>query len=199
MAKKESTFANMLLTLAVITLVSSTSLGYVYEITKEPKAAAELSKKTFAIKKVVPEFTNSPIKDMYSVKSPDGAGMLEFYPAYKDSVLVGTAVKTFSTQGYGGMISIMVGFNPEGTIYNLSVLEQKETPGLGTKMVEPKFQEQFLGKNPLTFKLKVKKDDGDVDAITAATVSSRAFNDAVQRAYDTYVFDKEENSNGKTK
>jgi electron transport complex protein RnfG len=79
----------------------------------------------------------------------------------------------------------MAGFRPDGTIINISVLEQKETPGLGTKMTEPGFKDQFNEKNPAEFQLKVKKDGGPVDAITAATISSRAFCDAVQRAYNT--------------
>ncbi|MGB4293017.1 MAG: FMN-binding protein [Bacteroidales bacterium] len=65
------------------------------------------------------------------------------------------------------------------------MLEQKETPGLGTKMTEPFFKDQFNGKNPANFKLKVKKDGGEVDAITAATITSRAFCDALERAYNT--------------
>ena len=68
---------------------------------------------------------------------------------------------------------------------NITVLEHKETPGLGTKMTEPLFKNQFIQKNPSEFILKVKKDGGPVDAITAATISSRAFCDAVQRAYNT--------------
>jgi electron transport complex protein RnfG len=86
----------------------------------------------------------------------------------------------------------MVGFRPDGTIFNISILEQKETPGLGTKMVpegtpdKPAFKDQFNEKNPATFALKVKKDGGPVDAITAATISSRAFCDGVQRAYNTF-------------
>jgi electron transport complex protein RnfG len=81
----------------------------------------------------------------------------------------------------------MVGFSPDGTIYSTSVLEQKETPGLGTKMTQPFFKDQFDGKNPSSFKLFVKKDGGQVDAITASTITSRAYCDAVQRAYDAYM------------
>jgi electron transport complex protein RnfG len=79
----------------------------------------------------------------------------------------------------------MAGFKPDGTIIGISVLNHKETPGLGTKITEPEFKEQFTGKNPGEFILKVKKDGGQVDAITAATISSRAFCDAIQRAYNT--------------
>ena len=78
----------------------------------------------------------------------------------------------------------MVGFDESGNILDVSVLEHKETPGLGTKMDDDKFKEQFRGKNPEEFNLEVKKDGGEVDAITAATISSRAFSDGVQRAYD---------------
>jgi electron transport complex protein RnfG len=82
----------------------------------------------------------------------------------------------------------MVGLLPDGSINNISVLEHKETPGLGDKMQKNKssWSEQFNGKNPGSFKLAVTKDGGDVDAITAATISSRAYTDAVKRAYETY-------------
>ena len=79
----------------------------------------------------------------------------------------------------------MVGFNKDGSIYNYSVLEHKETPGLGSKMdiwFTKEGKGSIIGKIPGTTGLKVTKDGGDVDAITAATISSRAFLDAVNRA-----------------
>ncbi len=81
----------------------------------------------------------------------------------------------------------MVGMLPDGTINQIFVLEQKETPGLGTKIKDPKFKDQFLKKNPASWKMLVKKDGGEVDAISAATISSRAFCDAVQKAYDSFM------------
>lgn len=190
--KKESTFINMVLVLFIVTLVASAALGGLYELTKEPIAAAKLAKKLKAIKEVVPEFDNNPSEEMYSVEMPTG-DLLEFYPAKKGGELVGTAVKTFTTNGFSGYIWIMVGFKPDGTINNYSVLEHKETPGLGTKM-EPWFKTSdptkakcsILGKNPGTANLTVSKDGGEVDAITAATISSRAFLEAVQTAYNEY-------------
>jgi electron transport complex protein RnfG len=117
---------------------------------------------------------------------PTGEGdSLEIYPAKKGGELVGYAVNTYTNDGFSGYINLMAGFKPDGTIINISVLNQKETPGLGTKMAEPGFKDQFKEKNPAEFSLKVKKDGGPVDAITAATISSRAFCDAVQRAYST--------------
>ena len=105
------------------------------------------------------------------------------YQLSKENKPVGFAIKTFTDKGFGGHIEIMAGFLPDGTINNVVVLQHKETPGLGTKMTDPKFSSQFLGKNPADFTLKVKKDGGQVDAITAATVSSRAYCDALQRAF----------------
>ena len=186
-SKKESTFVSMVLTLLIVTFVASASLGYLYELTKGPIEASKLAKQNNAIKQVVPEFDNEPGNESYTIDI-DG-GTLEFFPAKKNGELVGTAVSTFTNNGFSGNIKIMVGLLPDGTIHNISVLEHKETPGLGDKMQKNKsdWSIQFNGKNPANFQLKVTKDGGDVDAITASTISSRAFCDAVERAYNTYM------------
>lgn len=184
MAKVESNFKNMTATLLVITLVASAALGLVYQSTKEPIALAQQAKINNAIKAVLPEFDNQPGTEAYSVAVEGGE--LTFYPATKEGQPVGTAVKTYSNNGFAGRIELMVGFLPDGTINKIAVIAHKETPGLGDKM-DPKksnFSLQFEGKNPETFKLKVKKDGGDVDAITASTISSRAYCDAVVRAHN---------------
>jgi electron transport complex protein RnfG len=192
-AKKESTFINMVLVLFVITLVAAAALGEVYEITKEPIAAAKLAKKLDAIKEVVPDFNNNPSTEMYKVGLND-KDTLEFYPAKKDGILVATAVKTLTNKGFGGNVWLMVGFKPDGTIYNYSVLEHTETPGLGTKMVNwfkqkdpAKEKASVINKNPGTVNFTVSKDGGDIDAITAATISSRAFLDAISTGYNEYM------------
>jgi electron transport complex protein RnfG len=184
MAKTESTFKNMVLSLTLISLGASACLGFVYELTKVPIELSVLNKKLDAIRQVVPDFTNSPNEEMYRLPTGDGDS-LEIYPAKKDGEIIGYAVNTYSKTGFSGRISLMAGFEPNGTIINITVLEQKETPGLGTKMTESKFKDQFKDKNPADFKLRVNKDGGQVDAITAATISSRAFCDAIQRAYST--------------
>lgn len=191
-SKTESTLRNMLLALFVVSLISATTLGYVYELTKAPIAAAKLKKKIAAIKKVVPEFTNDPNEDMFKVVSDVQGDSLEFYPAHKGDDNVGTAIRTFSDKGFTKRIYLMVGFMPDGTIHNISVLEHAETPGLGDKMDKKKsdWSEQFNGKNPANYKLVVTKDGGDVDAITAATISSRAYVDAVDRAYKAFMKNK---------
>ncbi len=184
MAKTESTFKNMTLSLTLISVVAATCLGFVYELTRGPIETSNLNKKLAAIREVVPEFTNNPDAEMFRLPTGEGDS-LDIYPAKKDETLVGYAVSTYTMNGFSGEIKLMAGFRPDGTIINITVLEQKETPGLGTKMSEPSFRDQFRDRNPAEFSLKVKKDGGQVDAITAATISSRAFCDAVNRASNT--------------
>jgi Na+-translocating ferredoxin:NAD+ oxidoreductase subunit G len=184
MAKKESSIKNMIISLVTISFVASLALGGVYTMTKEPIELAIKAKQENAIKEVLPAFDT-----LYTsrIMPETGKDSLTINLAYKGDSLVGTAVGTYSNLGYDAtQIQLVVGFLPDGSIQNISVVQQKETPGLGTKMTEPKFKDQFNRKNPADFKLKVKKDGGDVDAITAATISSRAFCDAVQRAHISY-------------
>ena len=187
MSKKESTFTGMVVSLLVITLVSGFALGFVNELTIEPKAKAKLERKINAIKLVLPEFDNNPVEDFKIVKSKFAKDSVEMYPAFKNGEFVGTAVIGLSEKGYSGLIKIIVGFNPDESIKNIVVLEQKETPGLGTKMKDEKFMRQFRGKKPSEFNLKPEKDGGDVDALTGATISTRAFGEATQMAYDVFV------------
>lgn len=190
MAAKKDTLINMFVALFVICVVSGGVLGVVYNATKEPIAAAESAKKTEAIKNVLPEFET--LKDI-NVKSAVAGEDVEipFYLAYDaNNNFIGAAVETFTNKGFSGNISLMVGILADGTLKNISVLQHAETPGLGSKMSEPAFKDQFNGKKADSFNIKVKKDGGDVDAITAATISSRAFCDAVNRALLTFENNK---------
>jgi electron transport complex protein RnfG len=180
--KLESTLLNMVLSLVLISLVMSAALAFVYEKTKGPIEVASKQKEINAIKQVLPEFDNDP-----ATARVEKDGVIVYRMTRKNEP-VGYAVKTFTDKGFGGHAEMMAGFLPDGRIYNIIILQHRETPGLGTKMAEPYFSKQFMGKNPASFKLKVKKDGGQVDAITAATVSSRAYCDAMQRAFDNIKF-----------
>lgn len=186
MAAIKSSFLNLLVTLTVITLIAGLSLGYVFQWTKEPIAKAQMEKQLRAIQDVISGYDNNPVAEKYKVATPDGTDSLEFFPAKKNGERIGVAVKTKSSKGYSGHVWVMVGFAMNGDIQRIVVIEHKETPGLGSKMSSPKFLDQFFGKNPAQMKLKVKKDGGDVDAITGATITSRAFSEAVQVAYETF-------------
>ena len=184
MAKKESTFLNMVTTLFLVTLLAAGLLGSVYALTKEPIRLAELKRKNEAIGVVVPGFNNEPSQEVNKLFM-DG-DTLYFYTARQGEKVLGTAVETFTNLGFSGEFKLMVGFAPDRSIIDIAVIKHAETPGLGDKMERDKseFHVQFMGQDPESFNLAVKKDRGDVDAITASTITSRAYCDAVQRAYD---------------
>ncbi len=185
---KESTFINMVVCLFVICLLGSGLLGGVYLLTSKPIAEAKARKTNRAIAAVVPEFDNDPGAEKKAIAFQGKS--YNVYPASQKGKMVGYAVEARTTKGFGGAIVLMVGFQPDGTIENIAVVSHAETPGLGDKMEAGKsnFIRQFAGKQPGKFQLKVTKDGGDVDAITAATISSRAFCDATSIAYD--IFEK---------
>ena len=179
----------MLLTLLVITLISGASLGGMYKLTKAPIEASKQAKQQNAISQVTPEFDNDPAAEAIEATTEDGS-LIKLFPAKKSGELVGMAVESVTNKGFGGEVRIMIGFKPDGSIINYQVLEHKETPGLGTKMDEwfrtDKGSQSILDKNPGSNNLTVAKDGGEVDAITAATISSRAFLDAVDVAYKAF-------------
>jgi len=189
MNKRESTFINMVVTLFLVTAIASSGLGFVYELTKEPIAEAKRIKKLNAIRATLPEFDNEP-SELVKALFVDGDSVY-LYQGMKQDKWIGTAVESFTNQGFSGKIRIMVGFNPDGSIFDIAVLEHKETPGLGDKIEKKKsldkktglsWSSQFKGKYPAQSELRVVKDGGEIDAITASTISSRAFCDAVNRA-----------------
>ena len=182
---KESTFINMSVTLFAVCLIASAVLGGVYAVTKAPIEAAQLAKINGAIGGVVPAFDNAPSDDKFEVEVNGKKSVV--YPAKNGGEIVGYAIEASTSTGFGGNITLMVGFTPDGAIVKTSVISHAETPGLGAKITESEshFVTQFEGKNPAdpNFKLSVKKDGGSVDAITASTITSRAFCDAVNTAY----------------
>ena len=190
MAKLKSTLPNMLLSLTGICLIAGAILAGVNAFTAGPIAVAKAAALEEAIKAVAPEFDNKPTEEAYMAVTADGDS-LKIYPAKKGDETVGGAVESNTLKGFGGEIKVIVGFDMKGTILNYSVLEHAETPGLGAKMQEwfrmDKGQQSILGRAVPADGLKVVKDGGDVDAITAATISSRAFLNAVNRAYSAFA------------
>jgi len=189
MAKRESTFANMVITLFLITAIAAGALGFVYDMTKEAIELARLKARNEAIEKVLPEYEE--LGESYKVAVENSEDSLLFFPAYNNDELTGVAVRTFTNKGYSGYISIMVGIDNSGNISGYEVLEHAETPGLGSKMdtwfSNPEKPNQYvIGKSPDTTNFEVSKDGGDIDAITASTITSRAFLEALKRAWNAY-------------
>lgn len=191
MAKLESTFKNMFLSLFIICVVVAVLLAQMNKITAKPIAEAKALKLQKAIEEVVPPFDNNPTEESFMIADATSNDSLVVYPAKKGGILVGFAIKSFSNDGFSGNIQIMVGFDMEHKIVNYSVLQHSETPGLGSKMVDwfkdsTKPRQSVIGRNMSEGSLSVSKDGGTVDAITASTITSRAFLDAVNRAYSAY-------------
>ena len=200
MAKRESTFINMVVTLFAVTFIAAAALGFVYDLTKDAIELAKLKAQSEAIKKVLPVFEE--LGESFKVASAAGDS-LAFFPAYSRGELVGVAVKTFTNKGFSGFISVMAGIDTEGNLFGYEVLEHAETPGLGSKMGvwfsnSEKPNQSVIGKNPRSHKLEVTKDGGEIDAITASTITSRAFLDALNRAFEAY-YNTNQNQQLKTK
>ncbi|MDR1368563.1 MAG: RnfABCDGE type electron transport complex subunit G [Dysgonamonadaceae bacterium] len=201
MAKLKSSLINMFLSLFIICLVAGTILAMVNEYTKGPIEDSKKIKLENAIREVVPEFDNSPAEEAFWTKIND-ADSLKIYPAKKEGKDIGAAIESNSMNGFGGEVKIIAGFNVEGKLLNYVVLQHAETPGLGDKMgfwfKQDKNRQNIIGSDMKEGVLKVSKDGGTVDAITAATISSRAFLDAINRAYAAYSGNISDASSGAT-
>lgn len=169
-------------------------LALVNQVTSEPIAKAEIEAKVTAIRAVTPAFDNNPFTELQRVLPEGETDSLTVYPAKKAGKLVGFAIESYTLKGFSGLIRTMIGFDAEGKLIDFAVLQHAESPGLGSRIYEWYHEKSETGGirdlrgldmktvSPLT----VSKDGGKVDAITAATISSRAFLDAVNRAWKTF-------------
>ena len=175
----KSTLFNMVAVLFTITLIASAGVGAVNMITQEPIAEAKALATKQAVSNVVPEFESNELSEQTIDDMP-----IKVYTALKGDQIVGYAVESMTKNGFGGAIRMMVGFLPDGEIYNVNVLEQAETPGLGTKMCDEEnpLLSSIKNKNANELRFSVKKDGGDGDAITASTITSRAYANALATA-----------------
>ncbi len=183
---KNDSLPRMILSLGVITIIAGALLAAVYTITSEPIAQAEKSALLAAVKSVAPEFDAMGEPVILTDKS---GHKMTIFPLTLKGKEVGAAIESYSMAGFSGEISVMVGLGNDGTITGYEVLKQGETPGLGAKMNDwfrdPKGHRSVIGLKTST-PLTVAKDGGEIDGITAATISSRAFLDAVNRAAECY-------------
>ena len=191
MAKLESTFKNMVLSLVIISMVAAGALAGVYILTEKNIALQEAQKQQAAILAVLPEGC--------TVAEPEEVEGLTIYKAFKDDQWIATAVET-SEVGFDGPQVIMVGLDAEGKVLDYVVLKQTETPGLGAH-IDHWFKDAIGNRSIIGKKagaLAVTKDGGEVDAITAATISSRAFLKAINKAYNAIAAQSVEAATGAT-
>lgn len=189
--KKEASLIKLVVVLTAIALVAGLALTGVYALTKGPIELSQKEKKDKALHDVLPGFSGNIADTVISI---DGEDVTVHKAINADGSLFGVGVETFTKKAFSGRFDLMVGFDDDGVILNTEVIKAGETPGLGDKINKSKsdFAKQFNGQDPAEYKLQVSKDGGDVDAITAATISSRAYCDAVQRAYNVFKIVKED-------
>ena len=179
MKKLKSSLTNMLAVLTIIATVAAGVLASVNAVTAPQIEKINAENLAAGIKAVMGS-------DDIQVSEP---WEVDAFTAYnindKDGKELGKAVVT-TENGFGGPLKVLVGFSTEGDILGYTVLEHAETPGLGAKAGEW-FQDKILGMNPGKNNFTVSKDGGEVDAITASTITSRAFLRAIQNAYDKII------------
>ena len=169
----------LIIVLTAICLLSGLLLATISRITADPIRRAQEAKKQEALAKVLPAADAPP--EVLALKHPRTGDTNIFYITDGGR---GIALEAVSPNGYGGDIKLMVGFTGDGKLNGIDVLSQKETPGLGAKVDTEAFTRQFRGLSLADTKWAVDKDGGDIDGITAATISSRAVVDAIQKAID---------------
>lgn len=163
----------MVFCLFLVCLFCGAILGSVYAVTKKPIEEAAVAGVLAAIAEVLPEGGE--------ISEPFKSGEMEYYINRNGETINAYAVKS-SVKGFSAPLTLMVGVLPDGTIYNTKVLSHSETPGLGAKCdSDARFIAQWK-MFPANGKIAVKKDGGDIDAITASTITSRAYSLAVQNA-----------------
>lgn len=184
----QSTLKNMLLCLTLVCLLCAAILGGVYAMTYNPIQKTNEAILKASIGAVLPE--GGDISEEKTVVY-DGR-TYTYYEQLDGDEVKAYAVKS-ATAGFGGRLELMVGVLPDGTVNNAKVVSHSETPGLGAKcQTDAQFIDQFKGLGPGKV-IKLRKDGGDVDAITASTITSRAYTLAVSNAVEAVKSLKKEN------
>lgn len=186
MSEKNIEKSKMIKVILTVAVVSGLMLSFVYLQTKEPIQNAQNKMISESMKEVVAtEFDNNPYEEKLVVQR--GKEKFTIYPARKDGYVTSLILKTHSNKGYGGRLDVLVGFSLDGTVGNYKVIKHQETPGLGSRVNDDSFKKNIIGKKPDKETFKVRQDGGEIDAITGATITSRALIDAIQKAYRGYL------------
>lgn len=180
----------LVVALTIISSIAAATLAMVYDTTKGPIAEQKRLKMIRSLKGVLPAFDNEIDKDASEIilgkDNRENDRKVTFYNARSGGNLVGVAFKVIAPDGYKGDIEIMMGVGPDKKITGIEILGHKETPGLGDKIAEKWWKDEFKGKSLEASKIAVKKDGGDIDQFTGATISPRAVADAVKKGLELY-------------
>jgi len=182
--------ARLVFALTLIAAGAGLILSLVESVTREPIAEQRRQETLKALRAVLPPIDNAPDTDTVTLtvgKDKKGRDIKRtFYRGRLGGELSGVAFKVVSDQGYSGNIEIMVGLDKSEAVSGIEILSHAETPGLGAKITTEKFKSQFKGQSLKSADWRVKKDGGDFDQITGATISPRAVVGAVRKGLEFF-------------
>jgi len=186
MAQKDS-MTKMLGVLGLTCLIAGLCLAFTHALTKDVIANAELEAQLKSVREVLPEFEGEPEIKTLTIDGEERT----VYIGKHGGRIVGVAT-TSSGVGYGGNVRLLVGIDTAGRITGIVIVKHQETPGLGTKAAEPSFLDQFKGKqlDAADAVIRVDKDGGAIDSVTAATITSRAVAEAATEALQFFEENK---------
>ncbi len=183
--------ARLVFALTLIAVVAALILSLVEGVTRAPIAEQRRLEMLKALAAVLPPIDNQPDRDSVTLTAgSDRKGrplQRTFYRGRREGRLAGVAFKVVAPDGYSGNIEIMVGVDAAGAVTGVEILAHAETPGLGSRIAEPWFREQFRGKTLENADWRVKKDGGGFDQITGATISPRAVVGAVKGGLEFFA------------
>ncbi|MGC9325219.1 MAG: RnfABCDGE type electron transport complex subunit G [Desulfomonilia bacterium] len=171
--------------LTSVCAIAGLSLSFVNSATHDARVYQDRLELLSALNMVLPDHTNEPDQDVIEVDSTT------YYLSKSSESINGVAFITSTDKGYSGLIRIIVGVRPDGEIISIGILQHSETPGLGSKIQEEWFKEQYEGRTLEGAKWAVKKDGGDFDQISGATISPRAVTSAVKEGLVAYAENRE--------
>ncbi len=175
-----SGIGRLIVVLAAICFVAGLALSAVFEVTKEPIAYQLKLEVIRSLKAVLSEMDIDPDRDYVDLQRPE-VGEVRVFQAATGDTADGIAFQVRAPDGYSGSIFVMMGVLPDGSLGGIEILNHAETPGLGSLIIEDSFKDQFKGRSLDNTNFKVKKDGGDIDQITGATISPRAVSEAVEK------------------
>jgi len=185
-----NSLARLVLTLTLITAGAGLVLSLVEQVTRAPIAEQRRLAMMRALESVLPAFDNQPDADRVELDAGTDRRGREIrrviYRGRSEGAITGLAFKVTAPDGYSGNIDIMLGIRPDGTVQGVEILTHGETPGLGDKITTPAFRDQFQGRSLENADWRVRKDGGEFDQLTGATISPRAVVGAVRAGLEFY-------------
>ncbi len=164
--------------LLIITSIAAACLGVVESVTRAPIEAQQAGTKNDALAKILPSATTFKPLDSIS-KDP---AIQAVYVGHAGDAIEGYVINVDTNEGYSGLISLVVGIDTDGVVTGVNIMSHSETPGLGANATDPKFTNQYIGKKQKLTVVKVPPSDNEIQAITSATITSRAVTGAVNKA-----------------